>query len=75
MIQELKMFKFYLQADTLKVLWSFGHHDPIQDGSSFSGKHGVNRGVKSLHLLGPLFKKPISRNDVRQWDVTVNNVC
>lgn len=57
--------------DTIKVLWSFGEKDPIH--GNLKG-HGTNRGVKSLHLLEPMFRKPTNRNEIKQWDVTVRNV-
>uniref|UniRef100_B4MQU2 GK21375 n=2 Tax=Drosophila willistoni TaxID=7260 RepID=B4MQU2_DROWI len=64
--------------DTIKVLWSYGDTDPIH--GSLKG-HGQNRGVKSLHLLAPLFHKhpnhaphSTDKSPVNKWDVTVNNV-
>lgn len=66
------MFVFYFQTNTIKVLWSFGDKDPIH--GDIKG-HDGNRGVKSLYLMSPLFKKPLKNNiDIRQWDVTVKNV-
>ncbi|KAJ6646050.1 MOXD1 like 1 [Pseudolycoriella hygida] len=59
------------KADTIKVLWSYGDKDPIFD--EMKG-HGVNRGVKSLHLMAPMARKPLHNRDVRQWDLTVKNV-
>lgn len=34
----------------------------------------MNRGVKSLHLMAPMARKPLHNRDVRQWDLTVKNV-
>ncbi|XP_055379541.1 MOXD1 homolog 1 [Condylostylus longicornis] len=63
-------------SETLKVLWSFGKTDPIHGNLN---SHGHNRGVKSLFLLGPLFKRPspplLDFFDIKQWDVTVKNVA
>ncbi|KAH8260736.1 hypothetical protein KR038_008774 [Drosophila bunnanda] len=66
-------------TDTVKILWSFGEIDPNYD--SLTG-HGNNRGVKSLHLLSPMFtqnsRDPHTRknkkSETRNWDITVNNV-
>lgn len=55
----------------MKVLWSYGELDPIYDKTS---GHGANRGVRSLHLMAPMARRPSSNRDVRQWDVTVRNV-
>jgi hypothetical protein len=70
-------FSFFLsfnQHDTIKVLWSYGDKDPIDGIMDIKG-HGKNRGVKPMHLVGPLFKKPNHHNDdIKQWDVTVKNV-
>ncbi|XP_037953331.1 MOXD1 homolog 1 [Teleopsis dalmanni] len=67
-----------LSSDTIKVLWSFGDTDPIH--GNLKG-HAQNRGWKSLHLLGPMFRKSVSPTltqrshaDVHKWDVTVQNV-
>ncbi|XP_020809804.1 MOXD1 homolog 1 isoform X3 [Drosophila serrata] len=66
-------------TDTVKILWSFGEMDPNYESLTW---HGKNRGVKSVHLLSPMFtqnsrdpqtrKKKIS--ETRNWDITVNNV-
>lgn len=66
-----KIFLFLFQADTIKILWSYGDKDPIFD--EMKG-HGINRGVKSLHLMAPMARKPLHNRDVRQWDLTVKNV-
>lgn len=62
---------FLLQADTIKVLWSYGDKDPIFD--QMKG-HGINRGAKSMHLMSPMARRPPHNRDLRQWDVTVKNV-
>lgn len=64
-------FVFFLQADTIKVLWSYGEKDPIFD--KMTG-HGTNRGAKPLHLMAPMARRPLHYRDNRQWDVTVQNV-
>ncbi|XP_049547177.1 MOXD1 homolog 1 [Anopheles darlingi] len=59
-------------ADTMKVLWSYGDRDPV--AGSLKG-HSKNRGARSIHFLGPQFRRPTDqREDLRQWDVTVKNV-
>ena len=60
-----------LQSETVKVLWSFGDTDPIH--GNLKG-HGKNRGYKSLHLIGPMFRKNAkSAHESHKWDVTVQN--
>lgn len=57
--------------DTMKIFWGYGERDivPTQlDKVKFKAK-----GTKSIHLLNPLFKKPVD-SDVRHWDATVKNV-
>lgn len=59
-------------ADTLKMFWGYGERDivPTQlDKIRFKAK-----GVKSIHLLNPSFKKPKNHSDVMHWDATVKNV-
>lgn len=60
------------QTDTIKVLWAYGDRDPVHGDFKGHGPH--NRGVRTLHLMEPMFKKPSHARDVRQWDVTVRNV-
>lgn len=60
------------QTDTIKVLWSYGDRDPVHGDFKGHGPH--NRGVRTLHLMEPMFKKPSHARDLRQWDVTVRNV-
>uniref|UniRef100_A0A453Z062 DOMON domain-containing protein n=1 Tax=Anopheles gambiae TaxID=7165 RepID=A0A453Z062_ANOGA len=61
-------------SDTMKILWSYGDRDPV--AGSLKG-HSGNRGARSIHFLGPMFRRPadaLQRDDLRQWDVTVKNV-
>lgn len=58
----------------MKILWSYGDRDPV--AGSLKG-HSGNRGARSIHFLGPMFRRPadaLQRDDLRQWDVTVKNV-
>lgn len=54
------------------MLWAYGDRDPVH--GDFKGHGPLNRGVRTLHLMEPMFKKPIHTRDLRQWDVTVRNV-
>lgn len=70
-IETCDPFDLPFGTDTVKVLWSFGDTDPVH--GNLKG-HGTNRGVKPLHLLVPMFKKPSSKDEIIKWDVTVQNV-
>lgn len=60
-----------ITADTIKMFWGYGERDIVStqlDKIKFKAK-----GIKSIHLLNPSFKKPVD-SDVRHWDATVKNV-
>lgn len=61
------------QGNTIKLLWTYADKDPIYGNLKW---HGTFSGVRSIHLLTPLWKKPNAAHnrDIRQWDVTVKNV-
>lgn len=53
------------------MFWGYGERDIVStqlDKIKFKAK-----GIKSIHLLNPSFKKPVDP-DVRHWDATVKNV-
>lgn len=67
-------FGFCLQGNTMKLLWTYGEKDP--DFANLKW-HGTFSGVRSIHMLTPMWKKPThasNSRDARQWDVTVTNV-
>lgn len=67
-------FGFCLQGNTMKLLWTYGEKDP--DFANLKW-HGTFSGVRSIHMLTPMWKKPThasNSRDTRQWDVTVKNV-
>lgn len=64
------------QGNTMKLLWTYADKDPIYGHLKW---HGTFSGVRPIHLLSPLWKKPNpshnpNNRDIRQWDVTVKNV-
>lgn len=66
----------YLQSNTMKLLWTYADKDPVYGHLKW---HGVFSGVRPIHMLTPLWKKPnpshnSNNRDTRQWDVTVKNV-
>lgn len=59
-------------SDTMKIFWGYGERDIVSsqlDKIRFKAK-----GIKSVHLLNPSFKKPSNKSNVMQWDATVKNV-
>lgn len=67
---------FYSQGNTMKLLWTYADKDPVYGHLKW---HGVFSGVRPIHMLAPLWKKPnpshnLNNRDMRQWDVTVKNV-
>lgn len=67
-------FGFCLQGNTMKLLWTYGEKDPDYSNLKW---HGTFSGVRSIHMLTPMWKKPnhgANSRDARQWDVTVKNV-
>lgn len=64
------------QGNTMKLLWTYNDKDPVYGHLKW---HGTFSGVRSIHMLTPLWKKPsashnANNRDTRQWDVTVKNV-
>lgn len=57
----------------MKLLWTYADKDPVYGHLQW---HGTFSGVRPIHLLSPLWKKPnpSHNRDIRQWDVTVKNV-
>lgn len=65
-----------MQSNTLKLLWTYSDKDPEFGHLKWYGSFS---GVRPIHLLSPLWKKPnfghtSNGRDVRPWDVTVKNV-
>lgn len=66
-------YYYDLQGNTIKLFWTYADKDPVYGNLKWFGTFS---GVRSIHLLTPLWKKPnVGHNrDIRQWDVTVKNV-
>lgn len=58
----------------MKVFWAFGADDINPE--HINKLTFKTKGLRTIHLLSPNFKKPrsVRNNDYRQWDVTVKNV-
>lgn len=54
------------------MIWAFHDIDPPHGGGFIY--HEENRGVQSLHLLGPSPLQQPPNTNVRHWDVTFKNV-
>lgn len=72
----LTAFFSIAQGNTMKLLWTYNDKDPVYGHLKW---HGTFSGVRSIHMLTPLWKKPsashnANNRDTRQWDVTVKNV-
>lgn len=64
----------FLQGNTMKLMWTYGEKDPVYGHLKW---HGTFSGVRSMHMLTPMWKKPNHGSNSRetsQWDVTVKNV-
>lgn len=60
----------------MKLLWTYADKDPMYGQLKW---YGTFSGVRSIHMLTPMWKKPnpnhnANSRDTRQWDVTVKNV-
>lgn len=56
----------------MKMFWGYGERDIVStqlDKIKFKAK-----GMKSIHLLNPSFKKPNNKSEIKHWDATVQNV-
>ncbi|XP_055310996.1 MOXD1 homolog 1 [Sitodiplosis mosellana] len=65
-----------ITGNTMKLLWTYNDKDPVYGHLKW---HGTFSGVRSIHMLTPLWKKPspshnANNRDTRQWDVTVKNI-
>lgn len=59
-------------SDTIRMFWGYGERDIVStqlDKIRFKSK-----GIKSVYLLNPSFKKPTDDPDIAHWDATVKNV-
>ena len=65
-------FLHLLQSDTMRIFWAFGDQDVNSD--QLGRVHYKNKGIRVIHLLSPMFKKPRAQKNIKQWDVTVKNV-
>ena len=63
------------QANTAKVVYSWGSADPASATLTSDQYHGpVNRGSVSLNLLGGLRNKPPQPSDAQNFTIAVNKV-
>lgn len=62
---------FQLSGDTVRVIWSYSDEDPVTE---YVMKRHTHRGTKSIFLQEPRYSLPQFGDDVRNWDIRVNNL-
>ncbi|KAA0202187.1 hypothetical protein HAZT_HAZT006149 [Hyalella azteca] len=59
-----------LSSDTVKVIFAYDQERPVNLSNL---QHHDYRGVRSLYLQEPRMEAPLKTEDVKHWDVQVNN--